>query len=96
MKGIFFSLPLQALNIVFVSGFLFRTAGVHARTLQRHVPYGRVFPEQDFRRSADIPSHTGAVHVHHVLRGGPKPEVRTLPHGRCLHNARQPGGRIVR
>lgn len=78
------------------AGVLFRATGVHARALQRHVPDGRVLPEQDARRGAHFPGHTGAVHVHHVLHRGPEPQVRALHHGHAVHNARQSGGRLVR
>lgn len=78
------------------AGILFRATGVYARTPQRHVPDGRVLPQQDARRNTDILNHTGSVYGHHVLHRGPEPQVRTLPHGRAVHNSRQSGGRFVR
>ncbi|KAE9530645.1 hypothetical protein AGLY_011107 [Aphis glycines] len=85
----------NVLAVINVS-ILFRTTGVYARTPQRHVPDGRVLPEQNPGRGTDILGHTHTVHVNHVLHCGSKSKVHTLPHGYPFHNARQSGGRLVR
>lgn len=77
------------------TGILFRTSGVHARTPQRHVPDGRVLPEQDPRRGTDILGDSRTVHIYHILHGGPKPEADTLPHCYPVHNASQSSRSVV-